>query len=106
MVYALFEIVYYGLLSDHHDSTKLIDVVENISDFVDDGMIEEIASVYADKGYDSGTIRNYLKNRNIVPCIPKRNYKTNNKQSPHQNNYNKTRFVVESILCLVEKWIS
>ena len=81
--------------ANHHDSTKLIDVVENISDFVDDGMIEEIASVYADKGYDSGTIRNYLKNRNIVPCIPKRNYKTNNKQSPHQNNYNKTRFVVE-----------
>ena len=46
--------------ANHHDSTKLIDVVENISDFVDDGMIEEIASVYADKGYDSGTIRNYL----------------------------------------------
>ena len=30
--------------ANHHDSTKLIDVVENISDFVDDGMIEEIAS--------------------------------------------------------------
>ena len=29
--------------ANHHDSTKLIDVVENISDFVDDGMIEEIA---------------------------------------------------------------
>ena len=62
--------------------SKLIDVVENISDFVDDGMIEEIALVYADKGYDSGTIRNYLKNRNIVPCIPKRIYKTNNKNHP------------------------
>jgi len=36
-----------------------------------------------------------LKSRNIVPCIPKRNFKTNNKQSFHQNNYNKTRFVVE-----------
>ena len=58
--------------ANHHDSIKLIDIVENISDFVDDGMIEEIASVYADKGYDSGTIRNYLKNRNIVPCSKKK----------------------------------
>ena len=32
-------------------------------------MAGQIASVYADKGYDSGAIRNYLKDRCTVPCI-------------------------------------
>ena len=78
-----------------HDSTKLIDVMENISDYLDDDTIQEIISVYADKGYDSVTIRDYLKNRNINPCIPKRNFKKNNHGNHIYNNYNKTRFVVE-----------
>ena len=69
--------------------------MENISDFLDDGMMVEIASVYADKGYDSGTIRDYLKNRNITPCIPKRNFKKNNNEKYSYKNYNKVRFVVE-----------
>ena len=84
--------------ANEHDSTKLIHVMENISDFIDDDMMREITAVYADKGYDSGTIRDYLKNRNIIPCIPKRNYKTKNNQTENNfvaNNYNKTRFVVE-----------
>ena len=46
-----------------HDSTKFIDVMESISEFVDDDSIKQIVSVYADKGYDSGTIRDYLKTR-------------------------------------------
>ena len=78
-----------------HDSTKLIHVMENISDFLDDSMMVEIASVYADKGYDSGTIRDYLKNKNIIPCIPKRNFKKNNNEKYSYKNYNKVRFVVE-----------
>ena len=81
-----------------HDSTKFVDVMESISDFLDDSMVKEIISVYADKGYDSGTIRDYLKNKNIIPCIPKRNFKKNNNKKysdVNQNNYNKTRFVVE-----------
>jgi len=70
--------------------------MENISDFVDDDLLKEIISVYADKGYDAKLIREYLKNRNIVPCIPKRNFKSNNNQIKNQNNnYNKTRYVVE-----------
>ena len=78
-----------------HDSTKFINVMESISDFVDDGMIEEITSVYADKGYDAKYIRNYLRNNGIGCCIP---YKSNSKfilQNNGYNNYNKTRFVVE-----------
>ena len=61
-------------------------------------MIEGIVSVYADKGYDSKIIRDYLKNKNIKDCIPKRNYKTNNNQTKNNfaaNNYNKIRYVVE-----------
>jgi len=75
--------------ANHHDSTRFIDVMESISDHLD---TKKIKSVYADKGYDSTTIRNYLKSKNIVPCIPKRNFKT---RIIHHTNYNKTRFVVE-----------
>ena len=85
--------------ANQHDSTKFIDVMENISDFVNSGLIQQqIVSVYADKGYDSTTIRDYLKNRNVKDCIPKRNYKTNNNQTKNNfaaHNYNKTRFVVK-----------
>jgi len=31
-----------------HDSTKFIDVMENISEFIDDYMIQQIVTVYAD----------------------------------------------------------
>ena len=81
---------------------KFVDVMKNISDFLDDKSIKQIISVYADKGYDSTSIRNYLKNKNITPCIPKRNFKKNNNKKysdVNQNNanynYNKVRFVVE-----------
>jgi len=71
-------------------------VIESISDHLDDDYPKQIVSVYADKGYDSSVIRNYLKSKHIIPCIPKRNFKTKNKQTYNQNNnYNKTRFVVE-----------
>ena len=78
-----------------HDSTKFIDAIESISDFAEGNCVQQIISVYADKGYDSTTIRDYLKTKNMIPCISKRNYKTKNKQSFHQTNYNKTRYVVE-----------
>ena len=68
--------------------------MENISEYLDDDSIEKIVSVYADKGYDAGTIREYLKNRNIRDCIPYRNFKTSIKKT-NQNRYNKTRYVVE-----------
>lgn len=70
--------------------------MESISDYLDDSTIQQIVAVYADKGYDSKTIRDYLKNNNIKDCIPHRNFKTNsNHQIKSQNNYNKTRYVVE-----------
>ena len=80
--------------ANNHDSTRLVDVMENIPDHL--YTRKKIKSVYADKGYDGTIIRNYLKSKNIIPCIPRRNYKTkNNNQMKNQNNYNKTRYVVE-----------
>lgn len=71
--------------------------MESIPDCLDDdSTIQQIVAVYADKGYDSRTIREYLRNRNIKDCIPYRDYKTRcNKMTTDQNNYNKTRFTVE-----------
>ncbi len=69
--------------------------MESVSEYLDEQMTEEIASVYADKGYDAKYIRNYLMDRGITCCIP---YKINSKfilQNSVQSNYNKTRFVVE-----------
>ena len=78
-----------------HDSTKFVDVMESISDFVNDSMIDEIVTVYADKRYDAKYIRNYLRCNGIGCCIP---YKSNSKfiiPKNIQNKYNKTRFVVQ-----------
>jgi len=78
-----------------HDSTRFIDVVGSISDHLDYSATRKIKSIYADKGYDAEFIREYLRNRNIVDCIPKRNFKTKNNKKINQNDYNKTRYVVE-----------
>ena len=66
----------------------------NISEFVDGDMMKQIVSVYADKGYGSGTIRSYLKNRNLTACIP---FRKNNKSSKSKSykKYNSVRYVVE-----------
>ena len=55
--------------ANQHDSTKFIDVLENISDFLNDDLIHAIVSAYADKGYDAAYIRNYLRCYGIN-CIP------------------------------------
>ncbi len=78
-----------------HDSTKFIDVIENISDFLDNDSIKQIVSVYADKGYDSKSIRNYLKNKNINPCIPFRKNSNETTKKKSYKKYNKIRYVVE-----------
>ena len=79
-------------LVNQHDSTKFIDVLENISDFLNDDLIQQIISAYADKGYDAAYIKNYLRCYGINSCIP---YKKNSKLIMPKNNYNKARFVVE-----------
>ena len=80
--------------TNQHDSTKFIDTVENISDFLDDDDTKQIVSCFADKGYDSVTIRDYLKNRNIKDCIP---FRRNSKLSKNKSykKYNQIRYVIE-----------
>ncbi len=77
-----------------HDSAKLIDAIENISEFVDDGAIKETAAVYADRGYDSNATRDYLKNRNLTACIPFRNSGKSLETKPYKK-YNSARCIVE-----------
>lgn len=69
--------------------------MENLDEHLDENMIKQILEVYADKGYDAKHIRKYLINRNIRGMI---SHRTNSKTIPpnnEQNNYNKTRYVVE-----------
>ena len=78
--------------ANQHDSTKFIDTVENISDFLDDDGTKQIVSCFADKGYDSTAIREYLKNRNIKDCIPFRKTIIHNLKTNHTKNT--TEFVM------------
>ncbi len=77
-----------------HDSTRFIDVMESISDFVGNGSIKQIISCFADKGYDSTAIREYLKNREIVSRIPFRKNGKSPKIKSYKK-YNAVRYVVE-----------
>jgi len=81
--------------ANEHDSTKFVDVMENIPDHLSYSITKQIKSVYADKGYDSKIIREYLRNRNIIDCIPNRNFKIKSNKETNHNNCNKTRFTVE-----------
>ncbi len=81
-----------------HDSTKFIDVLENIPEPADDDLIREIISAYADRGYDAAYIRNYLRSHGIDCCIPYKKNPRNVAQNRNQKNYGKTRFVVERFL--------
>ncbi len=77
-----------------HDSTKFVDVMESISDFADDSMMEQIVSAYADREYDSKPIRSYIRSRNIIPYIPfRKNSRT--ADDADKDSYSRTRFVVE-----------
>ena len=67
------------------------EVIESISEFVDDSVTEEITAVYADKRcYDVKYIRNYLRNNGIACYIPHKSIL--NLVYPRTC---KTRFVVE-----------
>ncbi len=81
--------------ANEHDSTKFVDVMESISDFADHSMMEQIVSVYADRGYDSKSIRSYARSRNIIPCIPFRKNGRTADDDAGKDSYNRTRFVVE-----------
>ena len=61
-----------------HDSTKFIDVMENISEYLDVNSIKQITSVYADKGYDQWHHQKLFKKQKHQRLYPKK--KLQNKQ--------------------------
>ena len=83
--------------ANQHDSTKFIDVLENISDFLNDDLIHAIVSAYADKGYDDfiAYIRNYLRCYGINCCIPMQN-------DPHDTHWHPLLQSNPQILFLLE----
>jgi hypothetical protein len=86
------------------DATKFVDMIENVSEYSDDGIIEQIVQCCTDKGCDSKTIQNYLELRNIPSCVRHRNFNNNN-DCTDQNNHSKTRFAVfSSVWCIGEYW--
>ncbi len=81
--------------ANEHDSTKFVDVMESISDFADDSMMEQIVSVYADRGYDSKPIRSYVRSRNVIPCISFRKNGRTADDDAGKDSYSRTGFVAE-----------
>ena len=84
--------------ANQHDSTRFVDVVDDISQYLDERSIRKIVQCYADKGYDTEFIRKYLAKRRILDCIPHRNNsraQQHNDDNAEQGSYNKTRYVVE-----------
>ncbi len=81
--------------ADIHDSTKFADVMESISDFADDSMMEQMVSVYADRGYGSKPIRSYARSRNVIPCIPFGKNSRTAGDDAGKDSYDRTGFVVE-----------
>ena len=81
--------------ANEHGSTRFIDTMENIPDFLDDSMAEETVTVYAGKGYGAKCIGNYLRSNGIGCCIP---YGSNSKLTVSENpqkHCSKTRYVAE-----------
>ena len=83
--------------ANQHDSARFVDVMDGISQYLDERSIRKIARCQADKGYDAEFIRKYLTKRKISDCIP---YRKNSKTQQQNDNteqylYGKTRYVVE-----------
>ena len=77
-----------------HDSVLFADMMKSISSLAGGSMADQIASVYADKGYDSAAIRNRLKGRGIVPCISYRKGTKSSGDSSHKR-YGSVQYVAE-----------
>ena len=58
--------------ANNYDSTKLIEIMKHILDSMTRDSLKQIKHCFADKGYISKTIREYLENRNIQVHIPLR----------------------------------
>jgi transposase len=62
--------------ANEHDSTKFADVMKKVNVCLNSSMTCHIKEAYADKAYDSKSIRQYLGKRKIRDVIPSRQYNT------------------------------
>ena len=78
-----------------HDNAKFIDVIEDISEFADDSLIQVIIPAYAEKGYDAKYIKNHLRCYGIDCSIPYKKNPRNTVRNKSQKHHGKTRLVAE-----------
>ncbi len=80
--------------ANEHDSTRFVDTIQQIR--IQSGARPRTrpAAVYADKAYDSCTIRRYLASRKIKSKIPRRVWKGNKKKKTGKR-YARVRSSVE-----------
>ena len=81
--------------ANKHDSTKFIDTMEHILDFLTRDSLKQINYCFADKGYISKTIREYMEKRNIQVHIPVRKNSIARRPKKRKSKIKSVRFVVE-----------
>ena len=89
--------------ANKHDSTKFIDTMEHILDFLTRDSLKQIKHCFADKGYISKTIREYLENRNIQVHIPVRKNSIARRPKKRKSKIKSVCFVVEQFFGWLKK---
>ena len=92
--------------ANNHDSTKFIETMEHILDFMTRDSLKQIRHCFADKGYISRIIREYMENRNIQVHIPVRKNSIAQQSKKRKMKIKSVRFVVEQFFGMVKGEIS
>lgn len=74
-----------------------------MSDYLENDSIESIIAVYADQGYNTKRIREYLKSRNIMGLHP--SHKFQNKTQQNKPEQIQDKICGGDILCMIQVWI-
>ena len=83
--------------ANNHDSTKFVETMERILDLMTRDSLKQIKHCFADKGYISKTIREYLEKRNIQVHIPVRKNSIAQQLKKRKSKIKSVRFVVEQL---------
>ena len=78
-----------------HDSTKFIETMEHLLDFMTHDSLKHIKHCFADKRYISKTIREYLEKQNIQVHIPVKKNSIALRPKKRKSKIKSVRFVVE-----------
>jgi len=88
-----------------HDSAKLIEVMENISDHLDDSSVKQITPVYADMDYDARVIREYLRSRRHRRLHSVQKLQDKMWQNDYPEQLQQDKICTGKILCVAQVWI-